>query len=105
MTHRYMNDSDEGGLDVWHQSEVPDRSYHGFVRHGVRNAVLVALTLSGVAACARTSVENLNERAVGLPRPQLVVVHDFAVTPGDVALDSAVGQRLIQTMRETPATE
>jgi hypothetical protein len=67
--------------------------------------VLVALALTAMAACARTSVENLNERAVGLPRPELVVVHDFAVTPGDVALDGAVGQRLIQVVRETPASE
>ena len=66
---------------------------------------MVALALTGVAACARTSVENVNERAVGLPRPELVVVHDFAVTPGDVALDGAVGQRLIQVVRDTPASE
>lgn len=71
----------------------------------VRNAVLVAVALAGLAACARTSVENVNERAVGLAKPQLVVVHDFAVTPGDVALDSAIREQLIRTVQETPATE
>jgi len=90
---------------VWHNNEVTDGSYDGSLRHGVRNVVLVAIALGGMAACARTSVESLNERAVGLPKPQLVVVHDFAVTPGDVALDSAIGQQLIRTVRETPATE
>ena len=75
---------------MWHKSEV---------------TVLVAIALTGVVACARTSVQSLNERAVGLPKPQVVVVHDFAVTPGDVALDSAIGQQLIRTVRETPASE
>src|SRR5262249_57326215 len=99
------NKSDHGGLNVWHKREGTDGRYEGSVRRGVRNAMLLAVALTGIAACARTSVENLNERAVGLPRPQLVIVHDFAVTPGDVALDGAIGQRLIQAMRETPATE
>ena len=40
------------------------------------------------------SVENVTERAVDLPRPQLVVVHDFGVTPGDVSLDSAIEARM-----------
>jgi hypothetical protein len=90
---------------VWGKRGAIAGSYTGSGRHGVRNAVLVALALAGVVACARTSVENVNERAVGLPRPELVVVHDFAVTPGDVALDGAVGQRLIQVVREAPASE
>src|SRR5439155_1754383 len=51
------------------------------------------------------SVENVNVRAVGLPKPQLIVVHDFGVTPGDVALDSAIGARLTQMAQSTPASE
>jgi len=58
-----------------------------------------------VTACARTSVENVNSRAIGLLKPQIIVVHDFGVSPGDVSLDSAIGARLIHMMRETPASE
>src|SRR5438445_810518 len=69
-----------------------------------RGVVVMGLALA-VTACARTSVENVNSRAIGLPKPQLIVVHDFGVSPGDVSLDSAIGARLIHMMRETPASE
>jgi hypothetical protein len=50
-------------------------------------------------------VENVNVRAVGLPKPELIVVHNFGVTPGDVALDRAIGERLVQVVKEAPASE
>jgi hypothetical protein len=67
--------------------------------------MVVTVALAGMAACARTSVENVNVRAVGLPRPELIVVHDFGVTPGDVSLDTAVGARLVRMAEDTPASE
>src|SRR5256886_15478881 len=94
-----------GGLDV-RQNSGAGRGHHNRAARGrVRNALMVALALAGVAACARASVENVNVRAVGLPKPQLSVVHDFGVTPGDVALDSAMGARLTQMAQSTPASE
>lgn len=88
------------------QNSEAGRGHHnGSARRRVRNALMVTLALAGVAACARTSVENVNVRAVGLPKPQLIVVHDFGVTPGDVALDSAIGARLTQMVQSTPASE
>jgi hypothetical protein len=63
------------------------------------------VALAGLAGCARTSVENVNVRAVGLPKPELIVVHNFGVTPGDVALDRAIGERLVQVVKEAPASE
>ena len=72
----------------------------------VRAALLVvAAPFLFAAACARTSVQSVNERAVGLPKPQIIVVHDFGVTPGDVSLDSAIGARLMQMAQSTPASE
>ena len=70
-----------------------------------RRMVILGLAVASLAACARTSVENVSSRAIGLPRPQLIVVHDFGVSAGDVALDSGVGARLKLMMRETPAAE
>ena len=72
-----------------------------------RSVGVLALTL-GLAAlvgCARTSVENVDVRAMGLPRPQLVVVHDFAVSPSAVALDTAIGARLLEAMKGSPEAE
>jgi len=43
-------------------------------------------------------------QSVGLPRPQLIVVHDLGVTASDVTLDSAIGERLLQMVRETPTS-
>jgi hypothetical protein len=43
-------------------------------------------------------------QTVGLPRPQLIVVHDFGVTASDVTLDGAIGARLLQMIRETPTS-
>src|SRR5438094_7094755 len=94
-----------GGLDVRQNSGAGRGHHNGSARRRVRNALMVTLALAGVAACARTSVENVNVRAVGLPKPQLIVVHDFGVTPGDVALDSAIGARLTQMAQSTPASE
>jgi hypothetical protein len=39
-----------------------------------------------------------------LPRPDLIVVHDFAVTAADVALDGAMGARLLRMVEETQAS-
>ncbi len=52
---------------------------------------MAGLALAGLAGCARTSVENGNVNAIGLPRPQLIIVHDFGVSPSAVALDTAIG--------------
>jgi hypothetical protein len=60
-----------------------------------------AVALAG-AACARTSVEP-DVQAVGrIPRPQMIYVHDFAVSPSAVTLDSAIGSRVLSMMKDTP---
>lgn len=59
-----------------------------------------------LASCARTGVQPVNE-SIGqkpLPRPDRVLVSDFAVSPQDVSLDSAVGakvQRLVEGASQT----
>ncbi len=71
----------------------------------VSRVVVVGLALAGMAACARTSVENVNVRTGVLPRPQAIVVYDFVVSPGDVSLNSGIGSRLLHMVRETPVSE
>jgi len=75
------------------------------LRRAVRSVVVMGLALAGVTGCARTSVENVNVQAAGLPRPQLIIVHDFGVSPGDVSLDSAIGARITEMAKGTPEAD
>jgi Domain of unknown function (DUF4410) len=52
------------------------------------------------AGCAKATVTPTRPAAAGLLRPDRMIVHDFAVTPADVALDRGLGPRL---MRDTAA--
>jgi hypothetical protein len=74
-------------------------------RRSIGRALMLVLALAGAAACARTSVQDVDVRALGLPRPQMIVVHDFAVSPDAVTLDSAIGARLAQMVKGTPEAE
>jgi Domain of unknown function (DUF4410) len=60
----------------------------------VIGAVVVGLGLAVMAGCARTSIQDRQVMATGLPRPQLIVVHDFIVSPHEVTLDSGMRSRL-----------
>src|SRR5262245_49794184 len=71
----------------------------------VRSGIALGLALAVLAGCARMSTQDVNVRAVGLPRAQMIVVHDFAVSPGSVALDSAIGARLLEMVEHTPQAD
>ena len=62
-------------------------------------AVAVVLMVVSVSGCGRTSVDRVDVKATGLPRPQLVVVHDFAVSASAVALDTAIGARVMEALK------
>jgi hypothetical protein len=66
---------------------------------------VAGLALAGLAGCARTSVEDVNVKAVGLPRPQLIIVHDFGVSPSAVALDTPIGSRILEAVKGNPEAE
>jgi len=66
---------------------------------------IVGLALITVSSCARTNVENVDVRAAGLPRPQLIIVHDFAVSADAVALDSAIGARALEAVKGEPEVQ
>ena len=46
------------------------------------------------SSCARTTVQPLRSEAGRLPKPDAVAVHDFSVSPDQVALDHTIGLRL-----------
>jgi hypothetical protein len=64
--------------------------------------VVAGLALTALAGCARVSADKVDMRATGLPRPQMIFVHDFAVSPGAVALDTAIGARIMQVVEGSP---
>lgn len=66
-----------------------------------RTCVVAGVAFICAAGCARVSVENVNVRAVGLPRPQMIYVHDFAVSADAVALDRALGARALEMVKGT----
>ena len=71
------------------------------VRRLALSGLVCAVALAG-AACARTSVQPEMQAVGRLPRPQMIYVHDFAVSPSAVTLDSAIGARVLSMMKDTP---
>jgi hypothetical protein len=65
-------------------------------------AVASAVALVGAGGCARISTDDVQMRSPGLPRPQLVVVHDYAVSRDEVRVDSGIGARLERFQHGTP---
>jgi Domain of unknown function (DUF4410) len=58
-------------------------------------AALAILSLAVVAACAPARVQSVADYAgPSLPRPDRVIVYDFAIVPGQVRLDQGVSARI-----------
>ena len=70
--------------------------------YALTGIAVAGIAVAGLAGCARTSVENVNVKALGLPRPQLIIVHDFGVSPSAVALDTAIGARILEVVKGNP---
>lgn len=66
----------------------------GLCTHGGRAAAVGALAL--LAACTQGSSEIVTAQQV--PRPQMIVVQDFAVAPGEVQLDSGLSGTIDETL-------
>jgi hypothetical protein len=60
---------------------------------------LSIFVLSVLSGC-RATTENVVTYGGQLPRPQRIVVYDFTSTPGDVHLQSGLGGRIRESMRE-----
>ncbi len=76
-----------------------------FFRRAIASTAVMGLALAGIAACARVSTENVTVHARGLPKPDLIIVHDFTVAASDVALDRGIRSRLQQMEKGTPADD
>src|SRR5258706_1860995 len=69
---------------------------------GARRAIMLAAAAATgcLAACAPTELRPVGSSYTGakLARPDVVLVRDFAVTPGEVQLDRGISARLIGAM-------
>ena len=72
----------------------------------VSTRIGIAFTsLLAVAGCAPTQVQSTYQRDARMPRPEQVLVYDFAVTPVDVQLDRGLGGQVEEMAKGTPRTE
>jgi hypothetical protein len=65
-------------------------------------------TLVLVAGCAPTEVRPTGRHDANqpLPRPERILVYDFAVSPGDIKLNSGPGARLLRVLgKDSPSEE
>ncbi len=72
------------------------------LRRVVRPFVAAVLLLA-LAACNPSRIQATNDyRGPGLPRPERVLVRDYAITPDDVRLDQGIRARLTRMTNATP---
>lgn len=71
------------------------------------NTMLIAFLVIGMASgCASTDVRTVETDISGpLPRPDRVLVYDFAVSPEEVRLDRGISAQAAQATKGTPRTE
>jgi len=68
---------------------------------GLSKFGLVAFIILVIAAgCAPTKVQQENTTLTQLPRPDLILVYDFAVSPDEVKLDTGLSAELMQKYQE-----
>src|SRR5215468_121722 len=66
---------------------------------------LAVMVLTVMAGCARVSTESVLKSTDRLPRPELILVHDYQVSRDEVQLDSALSSRVERTVQGTPEAE
>ena len=66
------------------------------MKRGVRLGLLLGVALTIAAGCAPTNVQQQNMTLTQLPRPDLVLVYDFAVSPDEVTLDTGLSAELMR---------
>jgi hypothetical protein len=62
------------------------------------------VVLAMAAGCAPTNVQQENMTTTQLPRPDLILVYDFAVSPDEVTLDSGLSPDLMQKYQRYKGT-
>jgi len=70
----------------------------------ILTAVFVTCFAIVLAACAPTQVQVVSESYVMLPRPNMVLVYNFAASPEEVQLDQGLSAVVTDAVKGTPRT-
>jgi hypothetical protein len=65
-------------------------------RTPLARGIVASLAFALLAGCAPTNVQQTSENTGQLPRPDRILVYDFAVSPDEVRLDEGLGEELRQ---------
>jgi len=71
---------------------------------GIKFGLITLLALAIAAGCAPTSVQQESTTLTQLPRPDLILVYDFAVSPEEVKLDTGLSAELMQKYEQHKGT-
>jgi hypothetical protein len=66
------------------------------MKNGIKFGLLIFTVLALAAGCAPTNVQQQSMTLTQLPRPDLILVYDFAVSPDEVKLDTGLSAELMQ---------
>jgi hypothetical protein len=58
-----------------------------------------------LAACATTQIQEDDQVTTGFPKPELIVVDYFSVSPEEVQLDQTLGPKLAAMVKDVPVSE
>ena len=96
---------DEEGYRMTSVAHVDERIRIRLMRCSRHSICLVTGALLLVAAgCAPTSVQTTSMASGQLPRPNQILVYDFAVTPDEVKLDEGISTQLMQEFQQYQGT-
>jgi hypothetical protein len=66
----------------------------------IKSGLLTFIVLAVAFGCAPTNVQQEKMTLTQLPRPDLILVYDFAVSPAEVELDTGLSAELMQKYQE-----
>jgi len=58
-----------------------------------------------LAACASSQIQEDDQATAGFPKPELIVVHYFSVSPDEVQSDQALGSKLAAMVKDAPVSD
>jgi hypothetical protein len=66
------------------------------MKRGIKFALLTFIVMAIAAGCAPTNVQQQSTTLAQVPRPDAILVYDFAVSPDEVKLDTGLSAELMQ---------
>ncbi|MBI5580105.1 MAG: DUF4410 domain-containing protein [Deltaproteobacteria bacterium] len=74
------------------------------MKPGIKFGLLTFIVMAVAAGCAPTSVQQQSMNPTQLPRPDVILVYDFAVSPEEVKLDTGLSAELMQKYEQHKGT-